>query len=150
MKHYELVEHFEGLRLEAYKCPAGVWTIGIGTTVYPDREKVKRGDVITREYAMECLRHDMAVVEFQIRQITTASLNEYQRGALASFTYNLGLRAFMNSTLLKKVNANPEDPTIQQEFEKWVLAGGKRLEGLVRRRKAEAWLYFHGTLNFNP
>jgi len=149
-KLYELIEHFEGLKLKSYKCSAGIWTIGVGTTVYPDNERVKEGDVITKEYAYECLRHDMRMVIKGIDHLIVSNINDNQRDALISFAYNLGIGALQKSTLLKKVNVNPDDITIQQEFEKWVLASGHRVGGLVRRRKSESWLYFKGELNFYP
>jgi lysozyme len=128
--------------LKAYKCPAGVWTIGIGTTVYPNGQKVKQGDVITKEQAYEYLKSDLKSIEKAIDAYTTDLVNQNQFDSLASFAYNLGTNALKNSTLLKKVNINPNDATIRNEFNKWVYANGVVLQGLVNRRKAEADLYF--------
>jgi lysozyme len=146
-KGIQLIEQFECSGdvtkfLKAYLCPAGVWTIGIGTTVYPDGQKVKQGDLITKEQAYDYLRFDLAYTEKQVDSYTTDSINQNQFDALVSFAYNVGTGALKSSTLLKKVNANPSDPTIRKEFERWVHGGGKVLPGLVTRRKAEADLYF--------
>ncbi|MTK53601.1 lysozyme [Paludibacter sp.] len=143
----ELIEQFEcggnvTKYLTAYKCPAGVWTIGIGTTVYPNGQKVKPGDVATKEQAYEYLQHDLKTTEVSVDSFTTDNINQHQFDALVSFAYNVGTGALKGSTLLKKVNVNPADPTIRGEFNKWVNGGGKVLPGLVKRRAAEADLYF--------
>ena len=135
--------------LKAYQCPAKVWTIGIGTTVYPNGTKVKAGDVITLEQAIEYLMHDLKTFEIAVDSFTTDLITQSQFDALVSFAYNLGSGALKSSTLLKKVNANPNDPTIQAEFEKWVYAGNVKLQGLIKRRKSEAYLYFKGQLKLN-
>ena len=149
----KLIEHFEcgddlQRYLTAYKCPAGVWTIGVGTTFYPDGSKVKPGDKCTVEQAYEYLRHELKLTEARVDSFTTDLVTQQQFDSLVSFAYNLGSGALKGSTLLKKVNINPGDPTIETEFNKWVYAKGVKLQGLVRRRKAEAWLYFHGSLKF--
>lgn len=153
-KCIRLIEHFEcggdvSRYLTAYKCPAGVWTIGIGTTFYPDGSKVKPGDKCTVEQAYEYLRHELQNTEKSVDAFTTDLVTQQQFDSLVSFAYNLGAGALKGSTLLKKVNLNPNDPTIEAEFNKWVYAKGVKLQGLIRRRKAEAWLYFHGTLKFD-
>ena len=150
----KLIEQFEcggniSKYLNAYKCPAGVWTIGIGTTIYPNGQRVKEGDIITIDQAYEFLRHDLRSTQQQVDSYTTDLINQSQFDSLVSFAYNLGTNALKGSTLLKKVNINVNDPTIQQEFEKWKFAQGKELPGLLRRRKSEAWLYFNGTLKFD-
>ncbi len=146
-KGIQLIEEFECSGnvedfLTAYKCPSGVWTIGIGTTVYPNGQKVKTGDQITREQAYEYLQNDLAFTEKQVDSYTTDAVNQNQFDALISFAYNLGTGALKSSTLLRKVNINPSDPTIRDEFLRWVHASGKVLQGLVNRRMAEADLYF--------
>lgn len=128
--------------LKAYKCPAGVWTIGIGTTIYPNGIKVKQGDIITLPQAYEYLRHDMSHIELQVDSYTSDLVNQNQFDALVSFAYNLGTNALKNSTLLKKVNINVNDPAIRIEFLKWVHSNGNILQSLVNRRKEEADLYF--------
>lgn len=143
----QLIERFEcggnvAKYLTAYKCPAGVWTIGIGTTVYPNGQKVKAGDVATKEQAYEYLLYDLKTAEVLVDSFTTDKINQHQFDALVSFAYNVGTGALKGSTLLKKVNVNPVDPTIRAEFNKWVNGGGKVLPGLIKRRAAEADLYF--------
>ncbi len=148
-----LIEEFECSSnvdkfLLAYKCPAGVWTIGIGTTIYPNGSRVREGDLITRLQAYDFLKHDMRTTQQVVDSYTCDEVSQCQFDALVSFAYNLGNSALKGSTLLKKVNMNPNDPSIQGEFDKWVFAKGKKLEGLVKRRKAEGFLYFHGRNQF--
>ena len=138
----ELIKHFEGCKLEAYLCPASIFTIGYGTTRYEDGSKVKQGDEIQLGYAELLLREDLRKFEGDIQKYVKSTLNENQFSALVSFVYNLGARNLSISTLLKKVNKNPNDETIRGEFMKWVKANGKTLNGLVKRREAEANLYF--------
>lgn len=140
----EIIKQYEGFSAKPYLCPAKVPTIGYGSTVYPDGSKVSMKDPFcTKEQAetwllwhvqKHCLPH--------IKQFVRPQLNDNQISALASFIYNVGAGNFQTSTLLKKVNANPNDPTIANEFAKWNKAGGKVLSGLTERRKAEADLYF--------
>jgi len=135
-----IIKAFEGCRLKAYVCPAGVNTIGYGSTRYLDGRKVQLGEVITQEQAEEMLR-----VEAERRLAEMAlpkELNNNQRSALLSFQYNVGNGNWRTSTLKKKVFANPKDPTIAQEFMKWNKAAGKVITGLTRRRDAEQKLYF--------
>ena len=132
-----LIKKFEGLRLEAYLCPAGVWTIGYGHT-----KGVKKGQVITQLEADNLLKEDLISFEKGVTSLIKSNINQNQFSALVSFAFNLGLANLKNSTLLKKVNANPNDRTIVDEFIRWIYAGGKQLEGLKRRRQAEAYLYF--------
>lgn len=134
----DLIKSFEGLSLKTYKCPAGIDTIGYGHT----GNDVKPDMVITEQQAEELLKKDLNQFEIGVGKLITSGINQNQFDALVSFAYNLGTGALQKSTLLKKVNADPDDLAIAKEFNKWVLAGGKRLEGLVRRRKAESDLYF--------
>lgn len=138
----ELVKEFEGCKLKAYKCPAGIWTIGYGNTQYENGKAVKEGDVITLERAEQLL--EIILIKFiqQVGEIVKSNINQNQKDALADFAYNCGVGNLKTSTLLKKVNADPKDKTIRAEFEKWTRANGKVLNGLVKRRNAEANLYF--------
>lgn len=136
------IKKFEGLKLKSYKCPAGLWTIGYGNTFYENNTKVVEGDKITIDRADQLLFFVVAKFEREVQRLVTSTINENQLGALTSFAFNAGTGNLQKSTLLKKVNANPNDPTIRDEFNKWVRAGGKVLNGLVTRRKAEADLYF--------
>lgn len=138
----ELVKHFEGCKLTAYVCSAGHNTIGYGNTFYENGVKVKPGDKITQQRAEELL--DIILIKFvqQTNEVIKSSVNQNQRDALTDFAYNCGLGNLKSSTLLKKVNADPNDKTIREEFMKWTRANKIELAGLVRRRKAEADLYF--------
>lgn len=139
----DLITEFEGLRLKPYLCPAGVPTIGYGTTRYYNGIKVSMSDLpITQEKAVEYLLNDVHQFELAVDAMAIDTITQNQLNALVSFAYNLGSTALKNSTLLRKVNANPSDPTIKNEFAKWVYADGVKLAGLIRRRAAEAELYF--------
>lgn len=139
----ELIKSFEGFRSAPYKCPAGVPTIGYGATFYPNGKKVTMADrSITEHEATDLLRNTLENFEKYVDSYCRDDVNQNQFDALVSFCYNLGPANLKASTLLKKVNANPNDETIRAEFMKWVKAGGKTLKGLVRRREAEANLYF--------
>jgi len=137
----DLVKHFEGCKLKAYKCPANVWTIGYGNTFYEDGSKVKEGDVITQERANELF--DIIINDFarMTDALVKSDVSENNFSAIVSFAFNVGTGNLKKSTLLKKVNVNPKDPTIKAEFMKWTKANGVVLKGLVRRREAEAKLY---------
>jgi lysozyme len=141
-KTLDLIKEFEGYEPIAYKDVVGVWTIGYGNTFYADGSKVKQGDSISHSDAEKLLRDVVDKFADQVTDEIRVQLTDCQFGALVSFTYNVGIGAFRRSTLLRKVNADPEDPAIRDEFSKWVRAGGKTLGGLVRRRKEEANLYF--------
>lgn len=138
-----LIKKYEGCKLTAYKCPAGVWTIGYGNTFYEDGSTVKPGDKITQERADQLFRNilEKKFVE-PIRKLIVSDINDNMFSAIVSFTYNVGIGNLKSSTLLKKVNANPNDQTISLEFKKWVKSAGKVLSGLVRRRESESDLYF--------
>ena len=135
-KGIALIKEFEGLRLKAYKCPGGVWTIGYGHTA-----GVKPGMTITEEQAEQLLKEDLIVFEKAVNN-QNLSINQNQFDALVSFTYNVGTGNFSSSTLLRKVRANPLDNSIMDEFLRWVYSKGRDLPGLQRRRLAEMKLYF--------
>lgn len=141
-KGIELIHGFEGLRLKAYQDIVGVWTIGWGNTFYEDNSKVCEGDQITRERADSLF---LAILERFVKSAKKhikRELNTNQFSAIVSFSYNLGTANLIRSTLLKKLNENPCNPTIRDEFLKWNKAGGKEVKGLTRRRMAEADLYY--------
>jgi lysozyme len=154
-KGKDLIQSFESLALKSYKCPAGVWTIGFGTTRI-NKKPVLPGMVITVEYAETLFESDLFLFERDVNSLLTKPVTQNQFDALVSFAYNVGsdidadlfAEGLGDSTLMKKVNANPSDPTIRNEFMKWTKAfnpkTGKNesLLGLVRRRTAEANLYF--------
>jgi len=143
-KGIDLIKSFEGFSSKPYLCPAKIPTIGYGATFYPDGKKVTMKDSpITEEKGVELLKSMLVKFEQYVDSYCIDSINQNQFDALVSFCYNLGPASLKSSTLLKKVNADPNDPTIEAEFMKWVKAGGKTLKGLVRRREAEAKLYFN-------
>lgn len=133
------IKEYEGLRLQAYRCPAGVLTIGYGHTG-PD---VKAGMEITREEADRLFDRDLEMFERQVSSVAgPVNLRQCQWDALVSFAYNAGIGNLSSSTLLRKVKSNPDNPAIRDEFMKWNKAGGKVLPGLVKRRAWEAQRYF--------
>ena len=135
-KGIDLIKEFEGLRLKAYKCPGGVWTIGYGHTA-----GVKPGMTITEEQAEQFLKEDLIVFENAVNN-QKLSINQNQFDALVSLIYNIGIGNFQKSTLLRKTRVNPNDNSIMDEFLKWVYSKGRVLPGLQRRRLAEMKLYF--------
>ena len=137
----DLIKRFEGCKLKAYKCPAGLWTISWGLTFYPDGTKVKEGDVITQQQAEDYFNAIVDDFAKKVDALIKSNVSENNFSALVSFAYNVGMGNFQRSTLLRKVNANPKDKTIAAEFRKWVRANGEVLKGLVKRRNAEAKLY---------
>jgi lysozyme len=144
IKGLNLIKRFEGFSAIPYLCPAKVWTIGYGNTYYPDGRRVTGNDKpITEVEASKLLQDTLGTYERGVDSFTRDDINQNQFDALVSFAYNLGVANLKSSTLLKKVNTNPNDPTIRNEFMKWVKAGGKTLSGLVTRRDAEADLYFN-------
>jgi lysozyme len=139
----ELIKHFEGLRLSAYLCSGGKPTIGYGSTFYPDRRNVNLGDVITQQEANELYIETLSQFERDVSELLDGiPINQNQFDALVSFAFNLGIASLAQSTLLNKVKSNHNDTAIAIEFDKWVFAGGQRINGLVIRRKKEAELYF--------
>ena len=141
-KALPIIKKFEGLRLTSYLCPSGLATIGYGATFYENGSRVQLGEKITIDRADSLLLMQVKLFETEVRRTVKSALNDNQLGALVSFCFNIGGAAFSKSTLAKKVNANPNDPTIRAEFMRWTRGGGKVLPGLVRRREAEANLYF--------
>lgn len=137
-KGLELIKFYEGLELEAYKCAAGVWTIGYGWT-----HDVKEGDTITEERAEELLREGIVQYENAVDDLVNVPLEQHQFDALVSWVYNLGRANLASSTLLKKVNAQ-EYAEVPEQIKRWNKAGGKVLEGLTKRRESEAKLWSTG------
>ena len=133
---YELIKQFEGLRLEAYLCPAGIWTIGYGHT-----SGVSPNSFITIQEADEYLHRDVATIEMQLNKLNL-SLRQCQWDAIVSFVFNVGIGNFKASTLLAKIRINPDDNSIIDEFLRWVYANGKVMRGLQKRRLTEMKLYF--------
>ncbi len=139
----KLVEEFEGIYLKPYLCPAGIATIGLGSTYYEDGKRVSLKDpAITKERAYQLFKNTLSKYEKDVDTFTRDDINQNQFDALVDFAYNCGSGNLKSSTLLKLVNADPNNPNIATEFRKWNKAAGKILKGLVRRRQAELELYF--------
>lgn len=136
----DLICNFEGKRLMAYDDGVGVWTIGFGTTIYPNGIKVKKGDVCTEAQAKAYMAHDLKKFELAVSNVVTVPLSQNQFDALVSLAYNIGTNAFKNSTLVKNLNAGDIRGAANQ-FDVWVKAGGKRMQGLVNRRAKEKALF---------
>ena len=136
----DLICNFEGKRLVAYDDGVGVWTIGFGTTIYPNGIKIKKGDTCTESQAKAYMTNDLKKFENTVNDVVKVPINQNQFDALLSLAYNIGSTAFKNSTLVKKLNAGDILGAADQ-FNVWVNAGGKRMQGLVNRRKAEKELF---------
>ncbi len=130
-----LIKKFEGLKTKAYKCPAGIWTIGYGHTA-----GVKSTATCTIEQATNYLKQDVKTAENAIKKYVKVELNQNQFDALVSFIYNVGSVAFRKSTMLKFIN-NSHFPLAAGQFDLWIYSKGEKLEGLVTRRKAEKELF---------
>lgn len=142
-KGYMLICEFEGFSAKPYLCPAKLATIGYGNTFYKDGTKVTMLDKeITKAEAFEMFKDIADKFAKRVSNCVTSPLNQNQFNSLVSFTYNVGVANFMNSTLLKRVNANHNDPDIRTQFLRWDKVGTKKLAGLTKRRKIEANTYF--------
>ncbi len=133
-----LIKQWEGLRLQAYRDPVGIWTIGYGHT-----RDVQPGRTITEAEAERLLRADLAEAEAVVAGSVTVPLSDHRFGALVSLVYNIGAGAFAGSTLLRRLNAGDYD-AVPGELQRWVYAGGRKLTGLVNRRAAESALWVRG------
>jgi lysozyme len=131
----DLIKSFEGLRCNAYKCPAGVWTIGYGHTL-----NVVRGQIIDVITAEQLLKQDLQRFERAVDRLITVPLTDNQFSALVSFAFNCGETALSASTLRRKLNSG-DYLGASLEFLRWTRANGKVLPGLVRRRNAEKQLF---------
>ena len=139
-KGVDLICEFEGKRLTAYDDGVGVWTIGFGTIKYPNGVRVKKGDTCTLDQAKEYMRHDLIEFEYTVNSSVKVPLNQNQFDALVSLAYNIGSNAFKSSTLVKKLNTGDYQGAADQ-FNVWINAGGKRMQGLVNRRDKEKLLF---------
>ena len=133
-----LIKKFEGCRLNAYQCSAGVWTIGFGTT-----KGVKKGATCTQDEAEALLADDLFKFEKIIHKQVNVPLQQHEFDALVSWVYNLGGGNLAESTLLVRINDDTDSSRadIPYQIKRWNRAGGKVLDGLVRRREAEALLW---------
>lgn len=144
-----LIKKYEGFFSKPYLDPVGIPTIGYGVIKYPNGKRVTMKDSpITEKQAVDILSKLLEeTYEKEVNKHVKSNINQNQFDALVSFTYNLGGTNLGNSTLLKKLNKNPNDLSIKDEFVKWNKAGGKVLAGLTKRRKEEAELYFKPVLS---
>lgn len=140
----KLIKQWEGFREKAYKDGGGVWTIGYGHTSAAGAPTVSYGMRITEDEAERILRKDIDSVEAAVERLVKVPLNDNQFATLVSFVYNVGEGAFAKSTLLKKLNAKDYN-SVPKELMKWVNDNGKKIEGLVNRRAAEAGLWAKGS-----
>jgi lysozyme len=132
---FELIKQFEGLKLTAYLCPANVWTIGYGHTA-----GVKEGDVINKFEADMFLITDVRQFEEAVNRAVKVRLEQNEFDALVCFAFNVGAKAFRDSTLLKVLNEGRKND-VPAQLMRWTRGGGKVLKGLERRRRAEAALW---------
>lgn len=136
-----IIKASEGFYPKPYLCPAGVPTIGYGTTIYPNKTKVTLDDSeITLQQGEHYLAYECKAVEDQIKSVVLAPLTINQFSALVSFVYNVGIGNFRASTMLRLIN-NKEYEAASNEFPKWRLAGGQIMQGLVIRRENERQLF---------
>ena len=135
MEGVALIKKFEGCELEAYQCSAGVWTIGYGHT-----KGVTPNDSISQEEAEQMLVDELHEYESYVNEYVTVALSQNQFDALVSWVYNLGPANLKASTMLKVLNSG-EYEDVPAQIKRWNKAGGKVLEGLIRRREAEACLF---------
>ena len=132
----ELIKKFEGCELSPYVCSGGVLTIGYGHT----GSDVAEGQEITQECAEQLLKEDLEKFESYVKDMVDPELKQCQFDALVAWTYNLGPTNLSTSTLLKRLNTNEFDD-VPYQMKRWNKAGGKVLDGLVRRREAESLLF---------
>lgn len=135
----DLICRFEGFSPVIYICPAGYPTIGYGHLI-TEANKEQFLDGVDDDEALELLRSDVGKAERAVLRLIAVPLTQGQFDALVSFTFNLGSGALQRSTLRRKVNREEHDD-VPDELMKWVWAGGRKLKGLVKRRKAESMLY---------
>lgn len=148
-ENIELLKSFESCCLQAYQDSANVWTIGWGATYYSDYKKVKQGDTISQVEADELLKFHINEFETSVRYLLDGLyLPTKCIDALVIFAYNCGVTALAKSTLFRKIK---EDKTkldvIEKEWLRWNKSGGKVLNGLTRRRKAEFEVYVDGIMS---
>ncbi len=133
----DLIKKFESFRGKEYLDPVGIRTIGFGHVVRP-METIPTE--ITYEEAVEILKEDVRSREVILDSLISIVIKQHERDALLSFVFNIGLTAFRNSTMRKLLNTG-DRVAAAHEFKKWVLAQGKKLPGLVRRRAVEELLF---------
>lgn len=148
----KMIKHHEGVRQKPYRCPANLWTIGVGHVLYPEQARLKMDDRMlvplrpedNRTFSMEevdaILKSDLARFERGVEQYCPVKLTQGQFDALVSFSFNVGLGTLQRSTLRQKVNRQDFEGA-SAEFLKYIMAGGKILKGLQNRRNDERALF---------
>jgi lysozyme len=148
----DLIKHFEGVRLKPYRCPAQLWTVGVGHVLYPDQAKLsaegrrhyplkpEHNRSFTQKEVDELLRNDLCLFEAGVERLCGRSLSQCQFDALVSFVFNLGLGTLQRSTLKSKLTRGDIKGAADQ-FLRFSMAGGKILPGLQRRRIAERTMF---------
>lgn len=137
MDGVELIEKYEGFRAQAYKCPAGLWTVGYGTTVYPDGTPVKKGDTVTKAKAEAYL---IDYLNKKVRPyLKGLKLKAGQQAAIESIVYNVGPN-FFRSKCFAAIKEK-DWGTVYNNWD-WIKGGGKVLPGLIKRRSEELYLFF--------
>lgn len=134
------IKSHESLRLKPYQDIAGKWTIGWGHLIKPEESYLLDAAGITADQATTLLRADLAIAERAVNDLVTVPIAGNQYDALVSFVFNVGVTAFANSTLLRKLNAGDVDGAAN-EFPRWIYAGGKESAGLLARRAQEQSLF---------
>lgn len=153
-KAMEMIKHHEGVRFNPYRCPAQLWTIGVGHVLYPEQGKLKMEDrlqyplrpedsrTFSKEEVDEILAHDLRRFVAGVSRYCPSGLNQGRLDALVSFAFNVGLGTLQRSTLRQKHNRGDYEGAAE-EFLKFTKAGGKVLKGLVNRRNDERALYMN-------
>ena len=153
-KAMEMIKHHEGVRMKPYRCPAQLWTIGVGHVLYPEQGKLKMEDrlqyplrpednrTFSKEEVDEILAHDLRRFVAGVSRYCPSGLNQGRLDALVSFAFNVGLGTLQRSTLRQKHNRGDYEGAAE-EFLKFTKAGGKVLKGLVNRRNDERALYMN-------
>lgn len=134
---YNLIQKYEGCKLQAYKCPMGIWTIGWGNTTYPDGSKVKQGDVITKEYADALLTDYLIKNVYPVWAKIPYTLTQGQKDALASLCYNVGVPSFLRSKLYTAICKKDYAEVCRQ----WDFGFKNNLKGIFKRRTEELYLF---------
>ena len=154
-KALSVIKHHEGVRTKPYRCPANLWTIGVGHVLYPEQGRMKLADRMTmdlrpednRIWSMEevdaILQRDLVTFERGVKRFCPVELTQGMLDALVSFSFNLGLGVLQRSTLRQKILRNDKKGAAE-EFTKYVRAGGKIIKGLVTRRNDEQLLFLGG------
>ena len=137
----EMIKHHEGVRSKPYKCPAGLWTVGVGHVIGDGKSLPKEWNrTFTPDEIDSILAADLQRFERGVLRLCPRNLNQNRFDALVSFAFNVGLGSLQRSTLRMKHNRGEID-ACAQEFLKWSKAGGKVLKGLLKRRQDESRLY---------